>query len=253
MLLAVARQSLLEAVHNRLSWLALVLLLLAWLFTEFIGALAITEHRVIQATILASLLRFAGVFLIVLFVVASILREQQERNLESLLALPYPRAAYVLGKQLAYGALALVLAAACALLLLAYAPIAAVVPWGISLACELVLAAAFGLLLAFTFRQTVAAVAAFAVIYFLARAMGALLLMLAQPTFSYRGWGELFVEYFIAGLAWILPGLYRFTDAGWLAPGGLPEGALLYALGQTAVYLPLLLAAAMVDLYRREF
>ncbi len=253
MLLTVARQSLAEAAYNRLSWLALALLLLAWLFTEFIGALAITEHRAIQATVLASLLRLTGVFLLVLFVVASVLREQQERALESLLTLPHPRAAYVLGKALAHAVLALILAIACGLLLLLHAQAAVVVPWTVSLACELVLAAAFGLLLAFTFRQTVAAVAAFAVIYFLARAMGALLLMLAQPTFSYRGWGEAFIEHFIAGLAWVLPGLYRFTDAGWLAAAGLPDGALGYVLGQTLVYLPLLLAAAMVDLYRREF
>lgn len=253
MLLTVARQSLLEALYNRLTWLALALLLLAWLFAEFIGALAITEHRAIQATVLASLLRLAGVFLMVLFVVASVLREQQERNLESLLALSHPRAAYVIGKGLAYVVLALVLATACAVLLLLYAPAVVVVPWGVSLACELVLAAAFGLLLAFTFRQTVAAVAAFAVIYFLARAMGALLLMLAQPTFSYRGWGQAFIEYFISALAWVLPGLYRFTDAGWLTQTGLSPDALVYVLGQTLVYLPLLLAAAMVDLYRREF
>lgn len=253
MLLTVARQSLIEAVYNRLSWLTLALLLLAWLFAEFVGALSITEHRAIQATVLASLLRLAGVFLLVLFVVASVLREQQERNLESVLTLPEPRAAYVLGKALAYAVLAVLLALACGVLLLLHAPASVVLPWSLSLACELLLAAAFGLLLAFTFRQTVAAVAAFAVTYFLARAMGALLLMLAQPTFAYRGWGQAFIEHFIAGLAWVLPGLYRFTDAGWLAQADLPLGALGYVLGQTLIYLPLLLVAAMVDLYRREF
>lgn len=253
MLLTVARQSLLEAVHNRLSWLALALLLLAWLFSEFLGALAITEHRAIQATVLATLLRLGGVLLLVLYAVASVLREQQDRSLESVLALERPRAEYVLGKAAACAVLALVLAATCALLLLPQAPPAVVLGWALSFACELLLAAVFGLLLAFTFRQTVAAVAAFAVIYLLARAMGALRLMLDQPHFATDGAGHAVIEFVIRAVGWILPGLYRFSDAGWLAQAALPEGALAYVLGQTLVYLPLLLAAAMVDLYRREF
>lgn len=253
MLLTVARQTLLEARFNRLVWLALALLLLAWLLAGFLGALAITEHRVIEAAVLASLLRLTGVLLLVLFIVASVLREQQDRQLESLLTLPEPRAAYVLGKALACAVLAVLLAAVAGLVLLLHAPASAVLPWAVSLACELLLAAAFGLLLAFTFRQTVAAVAAFIVIYCMARVMGALLLMLAQPTFAWRGWGQAFIEHFIGALAWLLPALYRFTDAGWLAQSEPAGGPLLYVLGQTAVYLPLLLLAAMVDLYRREF
>lgn len=253
MLLTVARQTLLEARHNRLVWLGLALLLLAWLLAGFLGALTITESRAVQATVLGSLLRLAGVLLLVLFIVASVLREQQDRQLESLLTLPEPRAAYVLGKALACAVLAVLLAAVAGAVLLLHAPAAAVLPWSVSLACELLLAAVFGLLLAFTFRQTVAALAAFVVIYCMARVMGALLLMLVQPTFAFRGWGQVFIEHFIGALAWLLPAFHRFTDAGWLAQGEPATGPLLYVLGQTAVYLPLLLAAAMVDLYRREF
>lgn len=253
MLLTVARQTLLEARYNRLVWLALALLLLVWLLAGFLGALAITEHRAIQASVLAGLLRLIAVLLLVLFIVASVLREQQDRQLESLLTLPEPRAAYVLGKALACAVLAVLLAAVAGLALLLHASPAAVLPWAVSLACELLLAAAFGLLLAFTFRQTVAALAAFIVIYCLSRVMGALLLMLAQPTFAYRGWGQVFIEYFIGALAWLLPALYRFTEAGWLTQAGPVAGSLLYVLGQTAIYLPLLLLAAMADLYRREF
>lgn len=253
MLLTVARQTLLEARYNRFVWLVLALLLLAWLLAGFLGALAITEHRAIEAVVLAGVLRLAGVLLLVLFIVASVLREQQDRQLESLLTLPEPRAAYVLGKALACAVLAVLLAVVAGAVLLLHAPAAAVLPWSVSLACELLLAAAFGLLLAFTFRQTVAAMAAFIVIYCLSRIMGALLLMLAQPTFSHDGWSQAFIEHFIGALAWLLPALYRFTEAGWLTQVEPVAAPLLYVLGQTAIYLPLLLVAAMVDLYRREF
>ena len=253
MLLTVARYSLREAIQNRLALVALILLLVSFLLVEFVGALAITEHRAIQATLFAALLRVMSVVLIVLFVISTLLREQQERSFETLLALSHPRAHYVLGKTIAYAAIAVVLALACGLALLGYADPTAVAIWTVSLACELVLVAGLGLLLAFTFRQTVAAVAVFGVIYAFARVMGALLLMLQQPTFGAGGWGQAFIEWFLGGLAWILPSLYRFTDAGWLTGDAAGANELLIVVGQTAVYVPLLLAAAMVDLYRREF
>jgi len=249
----IARHSLREAISNRLAWVALALLVLAFLFVEFVGALAITEHDVIQATMLASLLRIAAVFVLVLFVVASVLREQQDGSLEALLSLPMHRSAYVLGKALACGVIALVMAAVCALALLLYAQPLHALAWGLSLACELFLASSFALLLAFSFRQTVAAVAAFTVTYLLARAMGALQLMMEQPVFSAADWSAIVIRYFLQGLAWVLPALHRFTDAGWMAEHGPELADLLYVAGQTLVYLPLLLAAAAADLHRREF
>jgi len=252
-MLTIARHSLREAINNRLLWVALALMLLAFLFVEFVGALALTEHRAIQATLFGSLLRIASIFVLVLFVVASLLREQRDGSLEAILSLPLSRLVYVLGKAIAYAVLALMMAVVCGFALLLYAHPLTALAWGLSLACELLLVGGFGLLLAFTFRQTVAAVAAFAVIYVLARAMGALQLMMEQPIFSGGGWGQAAIEYFLQGLGWVLPALYRFTDAGWLAEQGPLASDLLYIAGQTLVYLPLLLAAAAVDLYRREF
>lgn len=252
-MLTIACHSLREAVSNRLAWVALALMLLAFLLVEFVGALAITEHRAVQATLFASLLRIASIFLLVLFVVASLLREQQDGSLESVLSLPLPRHQYVLGKALAHAALAAAIAAICGLALLWYADPVPTLVWGLSLACELVLAGAFGLLLAFTFRQTVAAIAAFTMVYLLARAMGALQLMIAQPIFADSSGSRWLIEYFLQGLAWLLPALYRFTEAGWLAEQAPTPWDLLYVAGQTLVYLPLLLAAAAVDLHRREF
>lgn len=252
-MLTIAQHCLREAVNNRLTWVSLVLLLFAFLFVEFVGALAITEHRAIQATLFASLLRIGSVVVLVLFVVASLLREQQEGSLEVILSLSMPRVNYVFGKVLAYAVLAGAMAAVCALAMLLYADPVPSVIWGFSLACELLLAGTLGLLLAFTFRQTVAAFAAFAVIYLLARAMGALQLMIAQPVFSAGGWGNAAIETFLQALAWVLPALYRYTNAGWLAEQGPMASDLLYVAGQTLVYLPLLLAAAAADLHRREF
>lgn len=252
MILTITRYSLREAAQNRLLGLALLLLLATFFLAEFIGAVALTEHRAIQATLLGSVLRLGAVVVMALFVVSTLLREQQDRSLEWVLSLTRHRGQYVLGKLVAYGVLALVLAAACAALALLYAPPAAVTRWGLSLACELWLLAALGLLLAFTFRQPVTALATLAGIYGLARAMGALLLILNEPRVAGGAFQRL-ADGFIEALAWLLPSLYRFTDAGWLAYTGGSWTDLATVAGQTAVYLPLLAAAAAFDLYRREF
>ena len=253
MLRTIARYSLREALQNRLLALLSVLLLGGFVLTEFVGAVALTEHRAVQAAILGSILRLGSVLIVALFVVATLLREQQDRTLELVLSLSAPRGHYVIGKLGAYLVLALVLAAACGLLALVYAEPLAALRWSLSLACELSLVAGLGLLLAFTFRQPVAALAALVAIYALARAMGALLLIVAETPFSTNGAFHVFAEGFLGLLAWLLPSLYRFTDAGWLAHGTGSWADLGLVVGQTIIYLPLLAAAAAFDLYRREW
>mgnify|MGYP006281400509 CR=1 FL=1 len=250
----IARYSLREALQNRLLALLLALLLAAFLLAEFLGSVALTEHAAIRAAFAAALLRLGAVLVMALFVVTSVLRAEQERTLELTLALQHPRSHYVLGKLAAFGVIAAVLAAASGALVLLYAQSpAASLRWGVSLACELWLVAALGLLLAFSLRQPVVALAALGAVYLLARSLDALLLIVEQPVLVRDGAGSLLVDAFLAGLAWLLPSLHRFTDAGWVAHGlgGWADVALV--LAQTAVYLPLLAAAAAVDLYRREF
>lgn len=252
MIRTIARYSLREAVQNRMAALLAFLLLATFLLAEFVGAVALTEHVAIQGALASAMLRAGAVLVVALFVVTTLLREQQDRTLDLLLALPRPRSEYVLGKLLAYIALGVVIAAACAVLLLLYADGLAVLRWGISLACELALVAAFGLLIAFSIRQPVAALALLGAIYLLARSMNALLLIVRNPVLSADGPWQGVASGLIELLAWLLPALHRFTEAGWIAHDTGSWTALGLVAGQSAVYLPLLAAAAAFDLHRRE-
>lgn len=253
MITTVARFSLLEVRHNRLPWLAGLLLLVSLLFAQFIGALLLTEHRAIQASVLGSMLRLGLVFLVGLYVVSSLLREQQDRTIDLLLAMDAPRAHYALGKLLAFTASAAALAAVAGIAVLAYADPLAALRWSLSLFCELVLIAALATLLAFTFRNVVTALAALGAIYVAARALGGLQLLIADPISRTGGAAQVASEYFLIGLAWLLPDLWRFTDATWLGHGSGTWADLALVVGQTLVYLPLVIAAALFDLYRRAF
>lgn len=253
MIRTIAHYSLREALQNRLAGLVLLLLLGTFFLAEFVGAVALIEHTVVQATLTGTVLRLGAVLVMGLFVVSSLLREQQDRALEIVLSLSARREQYVIGKLAAYGVLAVVLAGGCGLVVLMYTAPSAALQWALSLACELWLVAGFALLLAFTFRQPVVALAALAAIYGLARAIGALLLIVEESRSGSTAAFDRLADGFVHGLAWILPSLYRFTDAAWLAYPAETAPELAVIAAQTAVYLPLLAAAAAFDLYRREF
>lgn len=245
--LTIARFTLVEALRNRLAWLLLAVALAALALAGFLGAVALTEGRQIQAALLAAGLRLACVFLTMLFVVGSLQREANERGLELLLALPMPRAAYLLGKLLGFFALALPPALLAGCLLLPFAPPARCALWAASLLCELWIVAAFAALCALGLRQGPAALAAGAAFYLLARAIAGLQAIGHGP---YQGDGG---RHWIAAgvdlLAALLPRLDQFTRSDWLVYHD--PAALMPVLAQTAIYVSLLAAAALADLYRR--
>ena len=252
MILSLARLTLRQARQSRLLLLAVLLLLAAYILAGVAGGVALTGQRATQAVLQGALLRLGAVGLMALFAVAAPLREQDDRTLDLLLALEWPRSHYIAGKLLAYAGVALALAAACGLSLTGLAPISAIAAWTLSLACELWLVAALGLLFALTFRQTVTALAAVAAFYVLARGLNALLLLVRDPVFVHEGAFRAFVEWGVSALAWVMPSLHAFTRAGWLDATPLDPLGLGLVLGQTAVYGALIAAAAAFDLYRRE-
>src|SRR5713226_10038081 len=88
---SLARATLLEAVRNRLLWLAVVVVVIAFGLAQFLNQVAITESREIQTALLAAALRVAAVFIVAVFVITSMVRESNDKVTELLLSLPAPR------------------------------------------------------------------------------------------------------------------------------------------------------------------
>src|SRR5262252_3404518 len=93
---SLARTTLLEAVRNRLLWLALVVVVIAFGLAQFLDQVAIAETREIQTTLLAAPLRAAAVFIVAAFVITSMVRESSDKVTELMLSLPVPRSTYFL-------------------------------------------------------------------------------------------------------------------------------------------------------------
>ena len=249
--LTIARYTLLEALRNRLLWLLLVMAFGAVGISGFLNELALTESRQLQAALLGAVLRLAAVFLIATFVVTSMAREANDKGLELLMALPLPRAVYLLGKLAGFAALAVLPAALFGALALFFAPPAQAALWAVSLLCECWIVAAFSLLCMLTLNQVLPALAAALSFYVLARAIGTLQL-LGHGAGAAQSAGQQALGAAIDALALLLPHLDRFTRGDWLVyhDGGAAD--LLAIAAQTVIYVALMAAAGLFDLYRRQ-
>lgn len=249
--LTIAAYTLLEAVRNRLGWLLAIVALAAVGLSGFLNELALTESRALQAAVLAALLRLAAVFLVATFVVTSMVREANDKGLELLLALPLPRSTYLLGKLLGFGALAVLPAALFGALTLFFAPAAASALWAASLLCELWIVAAFSLLCVLTFTQVLAALAAAFAFYLLARSVSALQL-LGHAQDGAQSLAQSFIGGGVEAVAALLPHLDSFTRTEWLVYQTGSAAVLAALAAQTAIYVALMTAAALFDLYRKS-
>ncbi len=249
----IAKFTTIEAMRNRLVLLLLVIIALSFALIEFVGDLAITEHRVTQLALLAAFLRLCGVVLVALYVVSSALRELQDKTLEMILAMAIHRSQYYFGKLLGYLLLAVLISLVFGSLLLLYAPFQSVLIWSASLFFELMIVAALSLVMLFSFKQAPVALAGVLMIYTAARVTTSLYLMAKNPVVPQTGAAQQFMRGFIEILSWLLPDLHRFTQTSWLTSAVHDWALLLPVIGQTLIYVGLLSGVALFDFYRKNF
>ena len=247
-----ARTILLEARRGGLPWLAAASIAVGLGLAAFLSQVALTESVALQSAILAALLRTCAVFLIAAQVVASTLREINDKGLEILLSLPLSRCTQYLGRLAGFAACGTALSCAFALVLLPWAPPGAVAFWGLSLACETALVAAAALFFAMTLAQPVPAIAATTGLYLLARSMAAIQAMASGP-FAEGSFTNATARFCVDAIALILPRLDNVTRTEWLLYGLPQGGAGLWALAGVVLYAALLAAAGLFDFHRRNF
>jgi ABC-type transport system involved in multi-copper enzyme maturation permease subunit len=250
--LAIAQYTLHEALRTRLLWLVLFVLAALVLGSAFVAQVAITESARLQAGFLAATARVAAVFVVCLHVASSMVREFNDKGTELLLSLDLPRASYYLGKLTGYCGVALVVALVTTLALAWFTPPAGLALWGVSLACELVLIAAVTLFCVITFAQIMPAVSFVLAFYLLARSIAAIRLITGSQLLNPNAWTHKVTTFLVDALALALPDLSRFTQTAWLVNGADSPASLAPVAAQTVVYVGLLTAAGLFDLYRKN-
>jgi Cu-processing system permease protein len=249
----IARFTIIESLRNRFLLLSFLVIAVSFALVEFIGDLAITEHRVTQVAILAAFLRMSAVVIVTLFVVSSSVRELNDKTLEMILAMPVPRGSYYLGKLFGYLYIAALVSVIFAVLLLLYADPEQVVIWSISLFFELILVVALSLVMLFTFNQVPSALMGVFIIYGASRIATSIFLISKYPIIAHTSAAQKFMDGLIEVMTWLLPDLHRFTQTEWLAYNTAEWGNLLPLLGQTIIYLVFLSFIALFDFYRKNF
>jgi ABC-type transport system involved in multi-copper enzyme maturation permease subunit len=248
---AIAYFTLQEGLRNRLFSMTVVGLVCLFGLTEFAGDLAITESRQVQAALAGGVLRLYIAVTIVLFVLTSMTREINDKALELILAMPFGRSGYYYGKLLGYLGLALIMIFLSGLLLLLYAQPGPVLSWSFSLACEVMLLLALSMLCLFTFSNVTVSFIVVMAFYVLSRSITAIQLISSSPILDVHTFAHEFMQWLIHAIATLLPDLSYFTDSTWLVYG-LESGTLVNVGIQTLIYLALLVAAGLFDLYRKE-
>ena len=252
-ILTISRFTIIESLRNRLLLLSFLVLGISFSLVEFIGDLAITEHRVTQVAILSAFLRMSAVVMVTLFVVSSTVRELHDKTLEMILAMPIRRGTYYLGKLIGFIHIAVLIAVIFALLLLVYADVGQVMIWTLSLILELILVVALSLVMLFTFNQVPSALTGVFIIYGASRIVSSIYLMSKYPIIAHTTMAQKFMDSLIALLTWLLPDLHRFTQTEWLTYHTADWNVLPPLLGQTVVYLIFLSFIALFDFYRKNF
>ena len=252
-ILAISRYTLLEARRTRLPLLLAVALALMLALAFFVSELAVIESARVRVSLYAAGARFAAVFIVSAHVLGSITREFNDKGIDALLALDLPRTHYILGKLGGFLALAVLIAGITCLPLAFLAPLPAVVQWGVALALELSVVAAFSLFCVIAFGQFIPAAALVLAFYLLARSLSAIQLISAHPI---SGAGTLSHEagrWMVDALALVMPALDRWPQTAWLIDALAPWPSFSMLLVQALVYVVLLAGAAMVDFQRRNF
>lgn len=248
-----ARYTLLEAWRTRFPIILIIAMALLLSISFFVEALAVTESARFQASVYAAGMRLAGVFIAALYVLVSIAREFNDKGFDIVLALDLPRAHYVLGRLAGFLALASIVAAVAGVPLFFLAPWEAVLQWIASLAFELSVVVALALFCMLTFSQLVPAASIVAAFYLLARSITAIRLMGAHPLSGADSLSHKVMNTMVEALALVTPAFDQWTETAWIVNEPVAWHALLAIALQSVIYVLLLAAAAMFDLYRKNF
>lgn len=249
----VARYTVLEALRTRLPVLAVIVVGALVASSFFVREIAIAESARFQTAFYASTARFAMVFLVALYAIASIAREFQDKVLDVALALDLPRAHYVLGKVAGFLVIAAMLALVAAAPLLPLAGWEPVAQWAMALAFELAVMVALSVFCVVTFNQVMPAASIVIAFYLLARALTAIRLIGANPIAGADTVSHQVMYWLVEALALAIPALDGWTRTTWLTDGPAAWTALLAIAAHGVLFVVILTAAAVFDMHRRNF
>ena len=240
------------ALRDRLVFGVIAGLIAIWGLSFFFGGMALVEQQESGIVLLAGLSRVWIVAGLVLFTAFHVKRVEESKELAWWLARPMPRWHMVVAYWSGLAWLSIWLVAVLTGILALMGALN-VVSWGLSLLFECWIVAAIALVFALGFSSGVMASMAALVLYGFSRVLVYMMMTAESPLGdTHIPWFDAVAEWVLSLLFALLPRLDVFAPSLWLVQA--QEGALLaQSAMQLAIYVPLVLCMAAIDLSRKEF
>ncbi len=248
------RYLMLGILNLRLFVLILILVIGAVLLSSFIAELAIINSRQIATAVMADFLRYSFVFLALLLVTTNVADDFEFKQFERLLTMPISRWQYIAAQFLTIASIAFILILPVLLVIAIASSIEVALYWSAALWLEILLVGLVGLLAILSLEKIPQAIFFSVAVYLLAKLSGLIGQMLSESVYlSDGGLANRFSESVFSGILYVIPRLEAFAQNDvFFGPHGL-AAILLNQLSTVSVYSLFLMAACLIDFYRKEF
>lgn len=249
------RYVLLTATRDRLFFGLLIGVLAAAYISSVLGSTAMLETAQMSLTFTAASARVIIMIGLIVFVGFHMKNAFEAREIDVLLSRPISRTTLVLSYWLGFAVVAslLVLPTIALIALIGTINKTGFLLWSVSLLLESWLVVSLALFAALTIRSGVGTVLASLAMYTLSRMMG--FFVMATQTTSLFGKTEVTIgaRWIMEAISTLIPRLDFYAKSSWLIYGAKSYDDLNLFVLQSAVFIPLLIAASVIDFKRKQF
>lgn len=249
------RYVLLTATRDRLFIGLLLGILLATYISRVLGSTAMLEPEQMGIAFTAASARVIIMIGLIVFVGFHMRNAFDAREIDVLLSRPISRTSLVLSYWVGFAAVGtcLVLPTIALVALLGTLNHTGFLLWSLSLLLESWLVVSIALFASLTIKSGVATVLASLGIYALSRMMGFFLATSSSGTIFKEHEINVGTQWLMGGISLVVPRLDFFAKSNWLIYGARSYEDLALVVVQAGVFIPLLLAASVIDFKRKQF
>jgi ABC-type transport system involved in multi-copper enzyme maturation permease subunit len=249
------RYVLLTATRDRLFIGLLIGIAVAAYISSVLGSTAMLEKEQMTLAFTAAAARAIIMVGVIVFIGFHMRNAFDAREIDVLLSRPISRTTLVLSYWVGFAAVAtaLVLPTIGLIAVLGTLNHTGFLVWSVSLLLESWLVVSIALFASLTIKSGVGTVLSSLAIYVLARMMGFFLATTATTTVFKEHMINVGTQWLMKGIALVVPRLDFYAKSNWLIYGAKSYEEVHLFLIQSAIFIPLLVAAAVIDFKRKQF
>jgi hypothetical protein len=252
---SILKYILLTAVRDRLYVGLFIILLAAFGISSAVGGTALLEKAQATTAFVAGSSRMIFAVGMILFVCFYVHKTFENREVEFVLSKPISRHSFILAYLLGFILVALlIIIPLVALLFFMKANLIGLSYWALSLILEALIIITFSLLAALILKSAVSSVMASLGFYIISRMMGFFVLTIKIPQeLSDFATLDRFLKATLKIISIVFPRLDLYGKSEWLIYGVVNYSDIYIILGQSLIYIPLMIFMAFYDFNRKQF